>query len=501
MKKIISAILICAVLCVSFSFTACQTKPQGKDLAFNITKDYKIVIPESASFSEISAAKKLSQAVNKSSGIDLPIINDSAASDSNELVIGNAKRDGVSRAVGNAGEHGYSIYASQNNVFIYGASERALELAVEKFISTYISISAAMAVPVNMSMVYKDLFSKKNLTLNGVEISKYTIVYAAEGTTTHYRSNVNAWVECAKYEDAANAIADEIYLLTEQRLNVVPASETTPSDYEILVGKVADREEVLQFYVTHGVGYSDERYAYGMVGTKLLFSGGSPNSAYFASRAFTKACREMRSSDFSKELLSQSVDLSKVVCIGDDMVHGSSSTAINRYNYAVYLQKMLGFKYYVANYGVPGLTAAEYEQSNEYKLSLSAVPDVVIIMLGFNDANPSENVWKNAEDKEAYVQTLTRMVNEYRKINSGVQIYFVSSTHKATSQKWEENLTELAATISAAAIELDEAYVDVHTVSREQEWVFPDGRHLKNEGYEKLATTIFDALKTSIKVK
>lgn len=499
MKKFISLILILSVLLTLASCVKPQTS--GGRFDFKITKDYSIIIPSEASFAEISAAKKLGAAILHATGLDIPIVRDDAPSTEHEIVIGKSQRDGVSLAQNNAGADGYSIYASKEKLFFYGASERTLEIAIDRFIREYVIISSTLTVSKQLSLSFKDIFAKSDLTLNGVDISKYTIVYAAEGTTTHYRSNVNAWVESSKYEDAANAIANEIYLLTKKRLQVLPVSEAEKSDYEILVGKVADREEVSQFYVTHGVGYSDERFAYGMVGTKLLFAGGSPNSTYHASKAFADYCRNMRTSDFTSALVNGTLDLTTVVCIGTSMTHGSSCTSINRYNYAVYLQKMLGLDYYVANCALPNVTAEEYEQSAEYTLSLSLSPDVVIIQLGYDDADPAKDIWKTAESKEIYVQTLMRMIKAYRSKNSSVQIYLVSPAHKATSTRWEENLTELTEITRTLASDITETFIDVHSVSRETPWVFPDGKNLKNEGYELLAGEIFKTVKETVKVK
>ena len=502
MKKFISVILVLCVVLSVLSMTSCVKTPSvGGRSTFDITGDYAIVIPENASFTEISAARKLASAIKRVASLDLPIVCDSAEVSQYEIVIGGAKRDGVSLAINNAGENGYSIYTAKNKLFFYGATDRILEIAVERFISEYVIISSRIVLDSELSLTFKDLFSMPDLTLNGVDIAQYKIVYAAEGTTTHYRSSVNAWVESAKYEDAARAIENEIFLLTGKHLTVVSAAESEESDYEILVGKVARSEEVSQFYITHGVGYSDERLAFGMVGTKLLFAGGSPNSTFAASCEFVNECRKMRSPDFTSPLVSLTTDLTKVVCIGSGSTHGSSSTNVNKYNYTVYLQKMLDLDYYVSNLALPTTTAQDYELSSEYQLSLSFAPDVVIMMLGYDDANPSGLVWKTAESREEYVQSITRMVNAYRKANSDVQIYIVSPTYKATSSIWEENLDEVSEALKNTATDLSETFIDVCRISKDESWDFPDGKNLKNEGYEVLAKSVFDAIKNTIKVR
>lgn len=503
MKKFFSIILLLCVLVGTLSLSACSNGSDAtkKDNSFSINDNYVIVIPEDASFTEIVSGKKIAQAIKHSTGLDIPVVSDSEKASELEIIVGDSSRDGVSVAQNNAGEMGYSIYASKKKVFIYGSDDRLLEIATDSFINDYVVISSTITLSKKLSVTYTGLFSKPNLTLNGVDISKYTIVYAADGSTTHYRSKVNAWVESARYEDAAHAAANEIYLLTGKKLPVVSAKDVEEVDYEILVGKVAGREEVNEFYVTYGVGYSDERYGYGLVGNKLLISGGSPNSAYYAACDFAKQCRTLRSSDFTSSLVDSRVDLVKVACIGDDATHGSSSSDVNTHNYVTYLQKMLGFGYYLANYALPDVTSAEYIEQAEYTLSKNFVPEVLIVMLGMSDSNPTKSTFLKETYKDIFKQSVTQMIEEYRKINPSIQVYFVTPTYKATSAFWETNISEIAESTRELAEELTEELIDIYATSKQENWSFPNGKHLMNEGYEILADAIFENLKYSIRIK
>ncbi len=513
MKRVFCVILTLITLANCFIFTACsngQNNAPGNTSTFKITKDYVIIRPENANFTEITACKLLADSIKEATDIKLEIEDDTSKASSFEIVVGNADRDGVSHAKNNAGDQGYSFFVSNKKVYIYGTDERFLELAITSFISEYITNSTNIVLPNKLSTAYKNLFSRPNLTINGVDISNYTIVYAPEGTTTHYRTYDNAWVEVAKYEDAANAIAHEIYLLTGKELTVVCSNSTTETDYEILVGKVPGREEINEFYVTYGVGYSDEKYGFGVVGTKLLISGGSPNSAYYAAREFTKACAELDNSDFNSPLIQSKKDLVKVACIGDGITHGSSSTNVNEYSYPVYLQKMLGFRYYVSNYGTPNKQMTDYDakievdegatKKSDYDRSIEFVPDIVIIMLGTNDADPGNASWKNADYKELYLNAAARMIEKYRSVRSDVQIYLLTPPPQASSDEWSENI----GTVAEWNRELAESHncylIDIYNQSIDLNWKFSDGLHPKNEQYADLAKVIYDGMKYTINI-
>ncbi len=85
----------------------------------------------------------------------------------------------------------------------------------------------------------------------------------------------------------------------------------------------------------------------------------------------------------------------RIACIGDSITAGSGGTP-----YTTYLQSRLGSNYTVLNYGVGGTCAMDdavigvganaqpycYKSRPAYQNSLNSKPDIVIIMLGTNDA-------------------------------------------------------------------------------------------------------------------
>src|SRR5438046_5593511 len=83
----------------------------------------------------------------------------------------------------------------------------------------------------------------------------------------------------------------------------------------------------------------------------------------------------------------------KVACIGDSITQGVGS----KVPWPAILQKMLGEKWEVKNYGVSARTLLKkgdhpFDKEKKYTDAQSYKPDVVIIMLGTNDTKPQN--WK-----------------------------------------------------------------------------------------------------------
>ena len=85
----------------------------------------------------------------------------------------------------------------------------------------------------------------------------------------------------------------------------------------------------------------------------------------------------------------------QVACVGDSITVGIANTPGN--DWPAQLQKMLGDKWVVKNYGQSGHTMMKrgdltYWDQGPFKASQASNPDVVIIMLGTNDSKPQN--WK-----------------------------------------------------------------------------------------------------------
>lgn len=186
----------------------------------------------------------------------------------------------------------------------------------------------------------------------------------------------------------------------------------------------------------------------------------------------------------------------KVACVGDSNTYGHGITPWFLYNYPKVLGDLLGDGYVVNNYGHHGATCQStgdqpYISYNDYKNSIKFKADILIFMLGSNDAK-TEN-WRGEEAFEAeYIARL----NEYKESNPDMIIYLC--TPPTSYRKNSENPARveiIADIVRAIAAEEGYALIDVNDFTENREDIYiEDGAHLSKEGAAELARLIFSAL-------
>ncbi|HEV2831934.1 MAG TPA: GDSL-type esterase/lipase family protein, partial [Hanamia sp.] len=88
----------------------------------------------------------------------------------------------------------------------------------------------------------------------------------------------------------------------------------------------------------------------------------------------------------------------KIACIGNSVTYGYGLKNPSTESYPSQLQKMLGEKYNVKNFGHSGATLLRkghnpYYKTKEFSEAIKLVPDIAIIHLGLNDTDPRN--WNN----------------------------------------------------------------------------------------------------------
>ena len=95
--------------------------------------------------------------------------------------------------------------------------------------------------------------------------------------------------------------------------------------------------------------------------------------------------------DESLAFVSRSADHTIVVsCVGDSITKGSGASNVNITAYPAVLQRLLGKRFRVHNFGVGGTTVLKkssfpYWSTTAYQESLVIKPDIVVAMWGTND--------------------------------------------------------------------------------------------------------------------
>jgi acyl-CoA thioesterase-1 len=182
----------------------------------------------------------------------------------------------------------------------------------------------------------------------------------------------------------------------------------------------------------------------------------------------------------------------RIACIGDSITEGSG--------YTTDLQILLGFGYAVRNFGVSGSTASidsriPYMNQTKFQSALKFEPNIVVIMLGTNDAN-SEITYNIDGFEKDYAQ----LVNAFEQLESSPKIIVVKSPPIfATNTAW--NNTELTGTVIPSiehfADQENLKTIDVYTACEGHSDYFCDGIHPNSEGATVIASTIYDGI-TSI---
>ena len=190
---------------------------------------------------------------------------------------------------------------------------------------------------------------------------------------------------------------------------------------------------------------------------------------------------------FSESLESRSVPISpiRIGCIGDSITEGSG--------YPSYLQMMLGKSYTVKNFGVGGSTVLlgagkPYMNQTAFESALGFLPDIVIIMLGTNDARPT--TYQYIGD---FVKDYEKLIEDFKGLPSEPEIYLVKPPPIFNDESGLSNANLVQGIIPCTeqvAKELGMPLIDVNTVLIDHAEYFPDGVHPTHTGAKVIASEI-----------
>ena len=107
-------------------------------------------------------------------------------------------------------------------------------------------------------------------------------------------------------------------------------------------------------------------------------------------------------------------DAIRVACVGNSITDGHGIEMATAYGYPAELQKIIGDKYWVKNFGVSGRTMLKkgdqpYMKEKAWADAQAFKPDIVIIKLGTNDSKPQN--WQHAAE---FQQDLEQMIKALR---------------------------------------------------------------------------------------
>ncbi len=192
----------------------------------------------------------------------------------------------------------------------------------------------------------------------------------------------------------------------------------------------------------------------------------------------------------------------KVACVGDSITGGNPGA-----NYPEYLQNMLGDGFEVKNFGKGGAAVRKiledcdgnedgikneggeyfWYDSKQYTSSLTYDADIVLVMMGTNDA-----LFSNFEYIDDYYKNdYKAMIQPY--IDAGKEVIMATSPHAySIFMSDTDNLNVYIKKLQyEIAEELGLEIIDVNTATAGRRESFPDGVHGNTSGYMLIAQTFY----------
>lgn len=184
----------------------------------------------------------------------------------------------------------------------------------------------------------------------------------------------------------------------------------------------------------------------------------------------------------------------RVACVGDSITQGSGTKGNP---YPAQLQKMLGDKWNVGNFGVSGRTLLRkgdfpYWNENAYQNALAFKPDVVIIMLGTNDTKP-----QNWVHEAEFVTDYRDLVKSFLDLESKPQVFICRPCPVIGNGSFnivEENIQKEIPRIDALAKEMKLGVIDMYAALKDNPEMIPDKVHPNAAGAGEMAKAAYKAL-------
>ncbi|MCK6491148.1 MAG: GDSL-type esterase/lipase family protein [Planctomycetes bacterium] len=184
----------------------------------------------------------------------------------------------------------------------------------------------------------------------------------------------------------------------------------------------------------------------------------------------------------------------KVACVGDSITLGNTKAPETAY--PVLLQALLGERYEVVNFGVGGRTLLRRKDPLALGRALKAQPDVVVIMLGTNDARQA--TWDQLGGE--FVGDYVGVVKAFQDLPSRPAV-LAALPVPAFPGQWGISQTVIAGQVIPAIREAAEKagipVIDTHTPLLERKALFPDQVHPNPAGNQIIAETVAQAVRAA----
>ena len=179
----------------------------------------------------------------------------------------------------------------------------------------------------------------------------------------------------------------------------------------------------------------------------------------------------------------------RVACVGDSLTCGT--------DYPVDLWLMLGSNYLVGNFGVNGATVFlnsdnPYINASALQVAKRFEPQIIIIMLGTNDANPSLN-----ESNTVFIADYVQLVAQLQGLASKPKVWIAEPPpifNNSAGLSGEYLVQNIIPDIQQVASKTGVSVIDVYNPMISHSAYFPDGVHPDSDGSRAIATVMYNAL-------
>jgi len=183
----------------------------------------------------------------------------------------------------------------------------------------------------------------------------------------------------------------------------------------------------------------------------------------------------------------------KIACVGDSITYGSGIKGRDSLAYPQQMQRMLGKKYKILNFGVNGATMLKngnkpYWKQNEYQQALTFKPKIVVLMLGTNDSKPIN--WDTYKDE--FEKDYNEMISNFQQLKSKPKIY-IGLPPPVIKNRWgiQKEIVEgvLLEILEKIALENNLEIIDFYSMLKNMNSMIPDNIHPNADGAERMAVT------------
>ncbi|MCL6267105.1 GDSL-type esterase/lipase family protein [Flagellimonas myxillae] len=189
----------------------------------------------------------------------------------------------------------------------------------------------------------------------------------------------------------------------------------------------------------------------------------------------------------------------KIACVGNSITYGAGMANREMNAYPEQLQRLLGEKYQVENFGVNAATLLKkgnnpYWETDKYQEALDFAPLIVLIKLGTNDSKLQNRKYLDTDFEKDYKD----LIASFKAQNQNARIVLllpVPSFLQDSTSIWNPIIKEKVIPLAQkVAYETGSEVVDLYQLFDGDESMFPDKIHPSSLGATKIARRVYEQL-------